>query len=105
MNSGVPERPSTFEFQNSWHLRLIFHVFVELLGPHVRIWGCPRSSLLHDCHFDPGTLPVLGPGGEGEADVLVTDLSGSRWLLKLHPKAVSHKGAGRPRLDAQPLTE
>lgn len=36
---------------------------------------------------------------------MVTDLSDSRWLLKLFPKVVSHRGAGRPRVDAEPLTE
>lgn len=61
--------------------------------------------MLHHCHFDPGTLPILGPGGEGEADILVTDLSDSRWPLKLLPKAASHRGAGRPGVEAEPLTE
>lgn len=66
------------------------------------IWDCPRRSLLHNCHFDPGTLPVLEPGGEGEAEVLVTVISGSRWLLKVHPRVVSARGAG---VDAVPLSE
>lgn len=50
-------------------------------------------------------LASLGSGSEGKADVLVTDLSDSWWLLKLYPKVVSHRGAGRPKVDAEPLTE
>lgn len=101
----MPERTSTSEFQKSWYLGAHFHVLVELLGPYARIWCYPRSSLLHICHFDPGPLPALGLEGEGEADVLVTGLSDSGRPLKLHPKVVSPKGAGRPGVETEPLPE
>lgn len=61
-----------------------FDVFVELTGPPV------------------GTLPVLGSRGTG---ALVTDISGSGWLLQLHPRVVSPRRAGGTGCDAVPLSE
>lgn len=101
----MPERLPTFESPKCWHSRLTLLFFGGTDRTTHWIWDCPRRSLLHCCHFDPETLPVLEPGGEGEAGTFFTDRSGSRWLLKLCARAVSPRGARRTGVDAMPLLE
>lgn len=76
-----------------------------LTGPHIGFEIFLRRSLLPKLPFDPGTLSVPKPGGEGKAGVLVTDISGSRRFFKLHPGAVLVRGAGRAGVDVVPLSE
>lgn len=101
----MPERLSTFESPKCWHSRLTLMFFGGTNRTTHWIWDYPRRSLLHCCHFDPETLSVLEPEGEGEAGAFFTDSSGSRWLLKLCARAVSPRGTRRTGIDAVPLLE